>query len=50
MQAVLSRDANGNLIRKAGVMTIVIEGGEVFPGDEIKIQLPATPCQALEVV
>lgn len=38
--AVLGRDEQGNLIRKAGVMAIVLEDGEVRPGDAIDIQLP----------
>ncbi len=50
MQAVLDKDAQGNLIRKAGIMTIVLEGGNVFPGDNIKVQLPVEPHQALGVV
>lgn len=41
MNAVLDRDAEGNLIRKAGVMGIAIAGGEVKPGDEIRVELPA---------
>ena len=38
MQAVLSRDADGNLVRKAGVMAVVIEGGEVRPGNRIVVE------------
>lgn len=41
MAAVLDRDAAGNLLRKAGVMAIVIASGEVRPGDAIEIELPA---------
>ncbi|MDJ1397175.1 MOSC domain-containing protein [Pseudomonas aeruginosa] len=41
--AVLGRDEQGNLIRKAGVMAIVLEDGEVRPGDAIDIQLPPLP-------
>jgi hypothetical protein len=37
MAATLSRDPDGSLIRKAGVMAIVIAGGEVRPRDEIAI-------------
>ena len=33
MAATLGRDERGNLIRKAGVMSIVLTGGEVRPGD-----------------
>ena len=39
-KAVLDRDAKGNLIRKAGVMAIVLEGGEVKSGDGIVVTLP----------
>ena len=41
MAATLDKDADGNLIRKAGVMGIVIAGGEVRPGDAIRVELPA---------
>ena len=40
MAATLDRAADGTLIRKAGVMAVVIEGGEVRPGDRIAIRLP----------
>jgi hypothetical protein len=43
MDATLGRDERGGLIRKAGIMAIVIEGGEVRPGDPIDVELPATP-------
>lgn len=43
MAAVLDRDAQGNLIRKAGVMAVVLAGGEVRPGDTIRVELPAAP-------
>ncbi len=33
MAAVLDRDADGDLVRKAGVMAVVVAGGEVRPGD-----------------
>ena len=43
MQAVLARDAQGNLVRKAGVMAIVLAGGEVRTGDSIQVEfIPAT--------
>ena len=35
MEAVLDRDETGNLVRKAGVMGVVVAGGEVRPGDAI---------------
>jgi MOSC domain-containing protein YiiM len=48
MAAVLDRDAQGNLIRKAGVMAVVVTGGAVRPGDAIIVELPPTPHQPLE--
>lgn len=50
MKAVLGKDAQGNLIRKSGVMGIVLEGGDVRPGDEIRVELPPEPHRPLEVV
>ena len=50
LKAVLDRDEEGNLIRKTGVMGIVLAGGAIRPGDPIKIDLPAEPHQRLEYV
>lgn len=50
MQAVLDYDADGRLIRKAGVMAIVLKGGRVCPGDKINVVLPDAPHQPLEAV
>lgn len=50
MAAVLGRDALGNLVRKAGIMSIVRNGGEVLPGDPIEVELPPAPHRALGVV
>jgi MOSC domain-containing protein YiiM len=50
LKAVLGRDAKGRLVRKAGVMGIVLAGGEVRPGDPVEITLPALPRRALERV
>ena len=50
MAATLDRDANGNLIRKAGVMSVVLAGGDVRPGDPIRVELPDGPHRALEPV
>ena len=47
MAATLARDAAGELVRKAGVMGIVIAGGEVRPGDAIEIELPRAPHRVL---
>jgi hypothetical protein len=48
--AVLDRDPDGKLIRKAGVMAIVISGGEVRAGDAIRVELPRLPHRRLECV
>lgn len=50
MAATLGRDEKGGIIRKAGIMAIVIEGGEVRPGDPIGVELPAGPHLPLEPV
>lgn len=50
MAATLERDEHGNLIRKAGIMATVIIGGEVRPGDRIRLELPRQPLQALQPV
>ena len=47
MGAVLDRDAEGNLVRKAGIMGVVLTGGTVRPGDAIAVELPAPPHHAL---
>jgi len=47
MAATLGHDERGNLIRKAGVMSIVLTGGEVRPGDPIWVELPPEPHRAL---
>jgi MOSC domain-containing protein YiiM len=50
LRAVLGRDPDGNLVRKAGVMGIVITGGDVRPGDPIKVELPPPPHRSLDRV
>lgn len=50
MAATLARDEAGNLVRKAGVMAVVLVGGEVRPGDPIRVELPATPHRPLAPV
>lgn len=39
--AVLDRTPDGQLVRKAGVMAVVLVGGEVRPGDAIHVSLPS---------
>lgn len=50
MAATLARDADGKLVRKAGIMAVVLVGGTVRPGDPIRIALPAPPHRPLETV
>lgn len=50
MQAVLDKDADGNLIRKSGIMGIVIQGGQVQADDSIEIKLPPLPHIVLDRV
>jgi MOSC domain-containing protein YiiM len=50
MAAVLGRDEHGGLVRKAGVMAIVLAGGEVRPGDPVRVELPPEPHRPLEAV
>jgi MOSC domain-containing protein YiiM len=50
MAAVLDRDAQGTLIRKAGVMGVVLAGGDVQPADRIRVELPAPPHRRLPPV
>jgi MOSC domain-containing protein YiiM len=50
LAAVLDKAPDGALIRKAGVMGVVLEGGEITPGDEIFVTLPPGPHERLERV
>jgi MOSC domain-containing protein YiiM len=50
MEAVLDRDLDGRLVRRSGVMAVVLEGGVVRAGDAIAVELPAPPHEALKVV
>lgn len=50
MAATLDKDAGGNLIRKAGIMSIVIADGDVRPGDPIRAELPDGPHRPLQPV
>jgi MOSC domain-containing protein YiiM len=50
MAATLDRDAEGNLVRKAGIMGIVLADGEVRAGDPIRVELPPEPCSPLAPV
>lgn len=50
LKQVVGRDEAGNVVRRAGIMSIVKEGGAVRPGDTIKAELPSGPHRPLERV
>lgn len=50
MKATLDRGPDGSLVRKAGVMGVVAEGGPVRAGDPIRVELPSGPHRRLEPV
>jgi MOSC domain-containing protein YiiM len=51
MDACLERDEQGTIQeRKGGIMSVVLEGGEVKPNDVIKVELPPQPHKKLAVV
>jgi MOSC domain-containing protein YiiM len=50
LDAVLDRDADGGLVRKAGIMGVVLAGGDVRPGDPVRVELPPEPHLRLDWV
>jgi MOSC domain-containing protein YiiM len=50
LAAVLGRGQQGEVIRKAGIMTVVLAGGVIRPGDRIEVDLPSLPHLPLEPV
>ena len=50
MKTLIEKDDDGCIIRKSGVMGIVIAGGTVLPGDGLRVELPEGEHVALEVV
>lgn len=50
MAAVLDRTPDGALVRKAGIMSVVLHGGLVRPGDAIRVELPEPPHRPLAPV
>ena len=50
MAATLSRDEQGELVRKAGVMGTVVATGEIRPGDPVGVELPTPPHTPLKPV
>jgi MOSC domain-containing protein YiiM len=47
MAATLEHDAEGRLVRKAGVMAVVLVGGDVRPRDPVGVELPPEPHRPL---
>jgi len=48
--ALLERDEVGALVRKAGIMGIVLADGEVYPGDTVRVELPTGVHEPLKCV
>ncbi len=47
LKEVLFKDNEGNLVRKTGVMGVILTGGEVHLGDTITVELPQKPFHPL---
>ena len=43
MKALIDKDEDGNIIRKTGIMSIVLTNGLVHAGDEIEMVMPTAP-------
>jgi MOSC domain-containing protein YiiM len=50
LKRVAGRDKEGKVVRKAGIMGVVLADGEIRPGDAIEVELPAGPQRPLEGV
>ena len=50
LKQCLDKDADGNVVRKAGVMGVVITGGEITPGDTVRVELPDGPHEKLVAI
>ncbi len=50
LQQVSYRDGTGALVRRAGIMGVVVLGGVVLVGDRIEVQPPPGPARPLERV
>jgi MOSC domain-containing protein YiiM len=47
---VVGRDEDGRIVRRAGIMAVVVAGGEVAVGDSIRVELPPPPHVPLDRV
>ncbi|MFF4243300.1 MOSC domain-containing protein [Streptomyces sp. NPDC001822] len=50
LKQVVGRADDGTVVRKAGIMGVVVTGGIVRPGDPVRAELPAEPHRPLERV
>lgn len=50
LKKVVGRDEAGNIVRRAGIMSVVQAGGVVRPGDLITVELPDEPHRPLDRV
>jgi MOSC domain-containing protein YiiM len=50
LKEVVGRDEDGNLVRKAGVMAVVLRGGAIRPGYVVTAELPPPPHAPLDRV
>ncbi len=50
LKAVISKDSEGNIFRKTGVMSVVTKGGKVSKNDEIRVEYPPEPFRPLVCV
>ena len=50
MAAVLDKDESGDVVRKTGIMGVVLVGGDIRAGDAIRVELPPEPHRRLERV
>ncbi|MFF9061003.1 MOSC domain-containing protein [Streptomyces sp. NPDC014882] len=50
LKQVVGRDETGAVVRRAGIMSVVREGGVVRPGDVITAELPTGPHRPLDRV
>jgi hypothetical protein len=50
MAALLGRSEDGSILRKAGIIGMVLADGKVKPGNLIRVQLPKEPHRYLNQV
>ncbi|MBY8882786.1 MOSC domain-containing protein [Actinacidiphila acidipaludis] len=50
LKRVVGRDEHGDIVRRCGIMSVVVRGGEVRPDDTVAVELPAAPHRPLETV